>query len=1707
MKKCFILVLTALMWLQQDIKAQCNSVAASSDPCTAPLLCNTAQLDTFCGRLAAPGRNLVPNGLCSGLPFTIENNQWVRFVAGSATLSLRLNISNCSSSTGTETIQAQLFRTSNCDDANVYTSVSNCLNTPGALTGVLNAAGLTVGDTIYLMLDGGGGAICSYEIDVLSGSLQNTVNTAAPSAVSGLGAVCPNAQSIRYAIPFNPNATRYLWQVTYSDGSPTINATSLDSFYLVSFPASGTATVCGSYQTNCDISLATCRTINISNNITGVDTSVSLCSNSPDVIYGDNSQPSGVISITYGTGLPTSETIAYTWTNAAGCDSTMNIIVNRIPRATSSQVLFSRANPIYPPINICGQDYNVTTGQPILNAIRVCAGASSRGCDSTVNLTIHNADITLNVTPASPQINCVNPRTVLRAEAAGVHANTVHTFTYRWFNTNDLNTPLSTLDSLVTTTAGTYRVIVKDSVTRWAMPRNTYRIFYDTITINVPLGGTAPAAPQVALVPSELCVGTEGIFRFGAVNEATSFVWTLPSGWTPISRSDSNSIHVSTTGGRYGNVQVSVASRNACGTSAPTTITVRMDSFPRSLDTIQASATACQNGTITYTVRAGDFMRNYVWGVPNTATLISGQGTTSIQVNWGNSLGGRVTVYGQYVCGNTNFSEREITIDTFVGLYAGRDTAVCSRSYVLRGASSRGFGFWRVNSPAGGTTIFSDANSPTSGINATRGGRYELIWTETNPTSGCTKSDTVYITFNDIPSVTNVRDSCNALQNAFTVKFQISGGTAPYTVFVAGTNNSVGTVDAAGNFVSDEIPTGSYSYEVRDAVGCIPNIVTGTQACLLPCVTQAGDIDITPLEVCANDTAELIYLGGFVRDAANNDTLEYVVHRGNPQTSIIFRSSSPRFAFRAPLQLDSTYFVAVIAGNDSSGHVSLSDRCFSASASVPLKFRSLPTAAIGNDTTICGGNCVDLRLTMRNTPPYNITINDGTRDTILFGVTNTDVYNICPTATTTYRLVDIEDDFGCVNTSTSQTRVTVREPVFAGRDTLPLNICSGIDSTILLGNFVNDEQPGGRWSEYATPPSVGGAFSSVAGRFRTRNQVSGIYRFRYVMTGTSPCPNDTSDVTVNILPTPIADAGIDDTLNCTNIATGIVIGGSNTTVGADITYSWTGVNSNSAFPTVNNTGTYTLRVSSQFCSATDSMVVGVDTATPNAQLRTNTNRLTCVQDTAILDATIATPIGRLAYEWRLGATVFDNNSITSVTRAGEYILEVTNLINGCTDTTSVQIVADQTKPTVVIANPNVLNCRNNRVNLDASASSVGNRYVTSWSTTSGSILGRMDTVVILVDSAGRYNLVIRDTVNFCVDSSSVLVRRDVAQPTARAASLDTLNCLNQTVSLSGRGSTIAAGIVYNWTTNDGHITSGGNTLVPLVDEAGRYYLTVLNNINGCSAVDSVLVIRNTEKPRGIRINITKPRCYGGCDGVINVANVQGGTPPYLFSVDGKVYTTATTLRNICAGSYRFYIQDAGGCNYDTTFAVSQDAQLALSVGADTLIKLGDSVRIVAQVADTARIRQVIWQPLSDSSIRNKPRSFEQVVRPTQQTTYKVTVIDTFGCSVTQYMTITINKDRPVFIPSAFTPNADGVNDIFMVHASSVVKRIRRMQIFDRWGERFFDRDNFQPNDPNQGWDGKINGKVALPNVYVYWLEIEYLDGVIEIIEGDFTLVR
>ena len=97
--------------------------------------------------------------------------------------------------------------------------------------------------------------------------------------------------------------------------------------------------------------------------------------------------------------------------------------------------------------------------------------------------------------------------------------------------------------------------------------------------------------------------------------------------------------------------------------------------------------------------------------------------------------------------------------------------------------------------------------------------------------------------------------------------------------------------------------------------------------------------------------------------------------------------------------------------------------------------------------------------------------------------------------------------------------------------------------------------------------------------------------------------------------------------------------------------------------------------------------------------------------------------------------------------------------------------------------------------------------------------------------------------------------------------------------------------------------------------------------------------------------------------------------------------------------------------------------------------------------------------------------------------------------------------RSVYLPTAFSPNADGINDWFYLFSDGDVSLINAMEIYDRWGNLLFRNENFLPNVEIQGWDGKFRNQRVNTGVYIYKLELTFRDGYKTIIKGDVISLR
>jgi gliding motility-associated-like protein len=180
----------------------------------------------------------------------------------------------------------------------------------------------------------------------------------------------------------------------------------------------------------------------------------------------------------------------------------------------------------------------------------------------------------------------------------------------------------------------------------------------------------------------------------------------------------------------------------------------------------------------------------------------------------------------------------------------------------------------------------------------------------------------------------------------------------------------------------------------------------------------------------------------------------------------------------------------------------------------------------------------------------------------------------------------------------------------------------------------------------------------------------------------------------------------------------------------------------------------------------------------------------------------------------------------------------------------------------------------------------------------------------------------------------------------------------------------------------------------------------------------------------------------------------------------------------------------------------------LDLGPDLELGLGELATIQAiSNLSPAQIDTLIWSPANGITCIDVA-CLEVTLQPSNTINLEATLIDLFGCEVTDVVFVKLDKRRKVYIPNTFSPNGDGINDIFTVFADQdQVAEIKSFAIYSRWGEVIHDLPNFQPNDPAYGWDGTFDGEIVNPGVFVYRVEVEFIDDVTEIYTGTVSIIK
>lgn len=705
--------------------------------------------------------------------------------------------------------------------------------------------------------------------------------------------------------------------------------------------------------------------------------------------------------------------------------------------------------------------------------------------------------------------------------------------------------------------------------------------------------------------------------------------------------------------------------------------------------------------------------------------------------------------------------------------------------------------------------------------------------------------------------------------------------------------------------------------------------------------------------------------------------------------------------------------------------------------------------SLGADTTVgfCLGQSINLHA-FYNTSGLNAT----------WTINNQPVANPATVSVSgNYRLV-VTNVSGCSDTAFVLLSITAK--VMLGSDT-SISICQG--------NFLNLQ------TAYNTPGlsaqwTTGG--NVVANP--TAVSIAGIYRL--VATRVGGC-SDTAFLTLSNSPKP--NLGTDTTLvtctgNSVNLTTVY-----NTT---GLTTSWTNNGVAVANPLmVVVGGNYRVVARNSFgCSDTAFVALSLQS---KPSLGNDQIQRICSGSSFNLTTAYATT--GLTATWTLNGNPVAE--ATAVSNAGNYQLIVVNNL-GCADTA---ILTLNVNPQPNLGNDITKSiCSDSSVNL-LSLFSTG---------TNSNVWTREGTVVInptSVNAGGRYQLISTTTLG-CADTAVV----DLMVSTAPVVVINNppMLCVPQTANLTNAAVTAGTlpGISFSYWAN-AMATVGLSNATVVTD--GTYYIKGTNS-TGCFSIMPVLV-RSHPLPL-VNAGPDKSICSNENSTTLSV-QVSNTQAPVTYQwtpiANGGIVspaTASTIVRPTAARQpYIITVTDGSGCNYKVsdTVVVLKQPPVAAFAGNDTFAIMGQPIRLKA----TGGVAYS-WSPanlLSNPAIANPLATIN-----TDSVVFTVTVTDANGCKATDHVVVRTFKGGTYHVPNAFTPDRDGLNDVFRPIPMGINVSKMVFRVFNRFGLLMF-----ETNLSMHGWDGNFKGEAQPAGNYVWRLQAETVTGKAIEMKGNVVLIR
>ena len=1190
-----------------------------------------------------------------------------------------------------------------------------------------------------------------------------------------------------------------------------------------------------------------------------------------------------------------------------------------------------------------------------------------------------------------------------------------------------------------------------------------------------------PVPTPTATANSPVCVGQQ-INLTGA--GGTTYTWSGPGGFSSLNQNTLIAIAQVSNAGVY-----TLTAGNAFGCTRTATVNVVVNPLPV---IVVNSPTVCVGQNINLTATGGTA---YAWSGPlGFVSAVQNPVIPGAII----AMSGGYTVLVTTAFGCTNTAVANVSVITLPVPNIISNSPVCVGGTLSFTATGAGAYSW--TGPNGFTSLI--ANPSIINVTLPAGGIYTLVGTA----GTCSNVTTASITINPLPTPTATANSPVCVGQP--INFTGMGGVT-YTWSGPGgfASNAVNPSIAIAQVTN----AGVYTLNVSNAFGCTRNTTVNVVINTLPVIV------VNNPTVCLNTSINLTATGGTAY--AWSGPLGYVSAVQNPviPNALIPMSGAYTVTVTSGFGCTNTAVANVLVLNLPAPVITSNTPCVGAVLTLtatgagayswtgPNGFTSLiANPTIPNVTLLAGGiyTLVGTAGTCSNVTTALITINPlpvptATSNSAVClnqqlnlmggggtayawagpgGYTNPTQNPVIAVASMsnagTYTLT-VTNANNCTNTITTSVVIN------------PLPTPSAIGSTVCLNTTINLTSLGANTYAWSGP----NAFASALQNPSIPNAQL-IMGGTYTVIGTSAlgCTNSAmANVVVIPLPSPTITSNsaicIGSTLNFNGM------GGAS--------YSWSGPNGFASVlqnPTIANAG--------MAANGTYSLIATVGTCTNVTTALIVVNPLPTPTVTSNSPVCLLKPInffasGGTTFVWS-GPNGFTGNgsNITigsaSNIHIGTYLITVTDG-NNCTNTITTTVIVN---PLPIISAVGSTLCAEKTISLSANGGTsfawVGpNGYASSSGT--NSIPNSM------LNMQGNYSVTVTD-MNGCVSTSVTNVKiNPLPTPTANA---NTPICSNQTINLSAGDATA---ISYIWTGPNGFISTLQNPVLTNATPScsGLYTVTVADNI-GCSAKVIVGMVVN-ELPL---VNIVPDKNHGCVPVCITFSPLSTSSIQSSFWDFGDGSTAGGNVVTKCftrSGNYdiKSKFVDMNGCSNTATFTVGTDP---IPVADFNYASGKPIINEVVEFTDASHGANIMNWSWNFSHLKNKvvlKQNTSLVYEEAGTYVVALIVISDMGCRDTAVKSIVIGEDFGLFVPDAFSPNGDGLNDLFQPKGYGIVKY--ELNVFDRWGERMFSTQDF-----NTGWDGTFvrrGGEPVKEDVYVWSVKVISVFGKSKEFHGTVTLLK